>query len=482
MVLHEDLVLKALDEALSLGASYAEVRYQRDEVSEVALRNGNVIGFGKDVSEGMGIRVIVDGALGFASTNMLTIDEVRSTVERAVSRAKALAKLMREPISFSEERVGRASYNVIPKKDLSELSIEDRVTLGIEIHKSIINTVREVKVAVTAFFIRDHIQEKFIVNSDGAYIKSYIPRLSIMLNFVLAHPQKGTLQRYLSYGASGGSELIKEWKPEEEIVDEVKNLERVLVKGKEPPNDEIDVVVGPEVVGLIVHESAGHPMEADRILGREAAQAGESFVKPEMIGKYRIGTELVTIVEDPTIPGSYGYYLYDDEGVPARPRYLYYKGIINEPLHNRHTGKIFGVGSNGAARAMNYKSEPIIRMSNTYFKPGNMEFDELIEDIKLGVYIKSFMEWNIDDIRWNQRYVGLEAYIIRDGEVKEDEPVRNPVLEITTQGFYSRVTGVDKNLRFYPATCGKGEPAQGVPVWIGGPNVRVSRIRLGVRV
>jgi TldD protein len=88
------------------------------------------------------------------------------------------------------------------------------------------------------------------------------------------------------------------------------------------------------------------------------------------------------------------------------------------------------------------------------------------------------MEWNIDDVRWNQRYVGLEAYLIRNGELAE--PVRNPVLEITTQGFYSNIVAVDKELKFYPGTCGKGEPSQGVPVWFGGPDVRISKIRLGV--
>jgi len=238
------------------------------------------------------------------------------------------------------------------------------------------------------------------------------------------------------------------------------------------------VVVGQEVVGLLVHESCGHPMEADRILGREAAQAGESYVKPDMIGKYRVGTELVTVIDDPTIPGSNGFYLFDEEGVPARPRYLYLRGVLNEPLHNRHTAAIFGTRSNAAARAMDYKSEPIIRMANTYFAPGDMSFAELIEDIRFGVYIKSYQEWNIDDIRWNQRYVGLEAYIIRDGELAE--PVRNPVLEITTKGFYSRVVGVDKELMFFPGTCGKGEPSQGVPVWFGGPNVRLEPIKLGV--
>ncbi len=479
-MIDESLLMKILDKARELGASYAEVRYQRDSQRSVTLRNGSVIGADEMLFEGVGIRVIVNGSLGFAATNLLSIDELAKTVELAVSRARALSKLRKEPIEFSEERLGRAKYEVVPKVNIEDFSIEDRVKLGNELHKIINNSTRETKVAVTTYNFIEHIQEKYIVNSDGAFIRSKIPRVAIFINYVLASG-KGTLQRFVAYGASGGAELIKEWNVEKELSEEVGKLENVLLRGTEPPKDEVDVVVGPEVVALLVHESAGHPMEADRILGREAAQAGESFVKPDMIGKYRIGSEYVTIIEDPTIPGSYGYYLYDDEGVPARPRYLYLNGVINEPLHNRHTAKIFGVHSNGSARSMTYASEPIIRMSNTYFKPGDMSFEELIEDIKLGVYIKSYMEWNIDDVRWNQRYVGLEAYLIEDGEVKEDKPIRNPVLEVTTKGFYSRVVGADKNLRFFPGTCGKGEPAQGVPVWFGGPNVRVSKIKLGVR-
>jgi TldD protein len=227
----------------------------------------------------------------------------------------------------------------------------------------------------------------------------------------------------------------------------------------------------------MVHESCGHPSEADRILGREAAQAGKSFIKPNMIGE-RIGNRYATVIDDPTIPNSYGFYLYDDEGVSARPRYLYREGIINEFLHNRWTAKIFNVDSNAAARAMHYGSEPIIRMANTYLKPGDYRFEELLEDIKLGVYIKSYMEWNIDDERWSQRYVGLEAYLIENGELTK--LVRNPVLELTTKAFYSSIDAVGRDLRFYAGTCGKGEPMQGVPVWFGGPDVRLSKIKLGV--
>ena len=164
--------------------------------------------------------------------------------------------------------------------------------------------------------------------------------------------------------------------------------------------------------------------------------------------------------------------------MPARPRYIYYKGLINEPLHNRWSAAVFGTKSNAAARAMDFASEPLVRMANTYLEPGDRTFEELIEDIELGIYVKSYMEWNIDDIRWGQRYVGLESYIIRKGELAE--PVLYPALEFTTKSFYSSIMAKGKELRFYTGTCGKGEPAQGVPVWFGGPDVRLSKMRVEV--
>lgn len=478
MSFSEELLTRLIDEGSSAGASYVEVRYQNDYGISVSMRNGKVLGVGSFREEGVGIRVLVNGSLGFAATNDLSREGLSKALENAISRARSVAQLRKNPIQFTEERVGRASYEVVPKMKLEDVSIDGLMSLGKEVFRVLTESLSQVKLPVCVFSADTHAQEKLIITSDGAYVRSRVPRMYVSANLVLFHPQKGTLQRMKEFGSSGGGELLDMWRPVDVLVDEAKKLEVVLVNGVEPPKEPVDVVVGSEIVGLLVHESAGHPMEADRILGREAAQAGESYVKQEMIGKFRIGNELATVIEDPTIPGSNGFYLYDDEGVPARPRYLYKEGIINEALHNRHTANIFGVRSNAAARAMNYASEPIIRMSNTYLKPGTMSFDELIEDVSTGVFIKSYMEWNIDDIRWNQRYVGLEAYVIRGGELAE--PVRNPALEITTQGFYSNIVATDKELKFYPGTCGKGEPSQGVPVWFGGPNVRISKIRLGV--
>ncbi len=473
----EDIVLLAVDYARRIGAEYAEARYHKISSEELFSRNGDILGVGKGFEEGIGIRVIVNGALGFTSINKLDRDSIIGAVEKIVYQTRALSRCMKEKIVFSEARVGRSKYSVVAKKPFHTVSFDDKVKLHRELWSIVSRAKIESKISVFILRYSESIEEKIVVNSDGAFIHSITPRLSVMYNIVINHPEKGTMQKWEQLGASGGLEWLDDWRIHERVDEIATSMDNVLVKGKSPPRETIDVVVGSEIVGLIVHESCGHPSEADRILGREAAQAGKSFIKKGMIGE-RIGSEYATVIDDPTIPGSYGFYLYDDEGVPAKPRYLYRNGLINEHLHNRWTAYVYGVESNASARAMDYRSEPIVRMANTYFKPGDYSFDELLEDVKLGIYMKSFMEWNIDDERWSQRYVGLEAYLIEKGELKE--PVKYPVLEITTKSFYSNVDAADKDLKFYAGTCGKGEPMQGVPVWMGGPNVRLRNIRIGV--
>ena len=154
-------------------------------------------------------------------------------------------------------------------------------------------------------------------------------------------------------------------------------------------------------------------------------------------------------------------------------------GIINEFLHNRYTAAEFGLASNGASRSSGFDREPIIRMSNTFVEPGDHTLDELVKQVKLGIYFKTFTEWNIDDKRLNQRYVALEAYLIEHGEMKG--LVKAPVLEITTPRLWGSVKARSRTLEFEAATCGKGDPQQGAPVWTGGPDTLLGGIRLGSR-
>ncbi|MEM4589937.1 MAG: TldD/PmbA family protein, partial [Candidatus Micrarchaeia archaeon] len=168
---------------------------------------------------------------------------------------------------------------------------------------------------------------------------------------------------------------------------------------------------------------------------------------------------------------SFGYYLYDDEGIKARRKMLIKNGVINEFLQNRESAAKFGIKSNASARASNYSVEPIIRMSNTVVLPGDWKEEEMIRETRYGIYMKSFMEWNIDDRRWNQKYKGSEAYLIENGRITK--PVKGPTIEITTGTLWKSVNAVADNFELHAATCGKGEPMQGIPVSMGGASMRM---------
>jgi TldD protein len=474
--LEEELAREAVDHALRLGAQYAEARVQRDLGHTYTLKNGAAEPVNVTRKVGIGIRVIVDGVLGFASTNSLDRGQLRSTTESAVRTAKASKRLVTSPIRLSQEKSWEDNWEAKMKVDVRDVSPEEKYELLSTIEKSLTPENVHVSLPSRILIFDEDLTEKFYVNSEGSKLHGFVPHLSLLFFLTAQEPGKGVAQRLRHEAQSRGWEVVEDWKPKEIAADDAKMLGRLLREGVPPPKGDVDLVLGSEVTGIICHESCGHPQEADRILGREAAQAGESYLKPDMVG-HRIGSEHVTIIDDPTLPHSYGFYLYDDEGVKARPRVLIQEGLIAAFLQNRETAAELGGVSNGASRSSSYDREPIIRMANTYMKPGNHSLEELIEGVGNGIYMKNFMEWNIDDRRYNQRYVGLEAYMIENGRITT--PIRNPILEITTPGLYGSVDAVGKDMEYAGATCGKGDPMQGAPVWTGGPPIRLRKIRLG---
>ncbi|MBO3769984.1 MAG: TldD/PmbA family protein [Thermoproteota archaeon] len=469
-----ELLKRILDYAIASGASYAEARFHNDFEKNIALKNGEVEAVEANYERGIGIRVIVNGGLGFASTNLLKPETITSVVDKAIKMARASSLNKKTAISFSEEEAYSIEWSVFEKKNLENWSLNDKVDFLKKLDDEILS--QGVSVSSRYLAYSEERSERLYVNTEGAFISSRTTRPSFSALITVADPSKGVIQRTLQFGGSGGLEAVESWKLEEKLKEEVKALHKMLVDSIRTPEGIMDVVIGSEVTGIISHEASGHPGEADRILGREGAQAGESYLTPNDIGR-KIGSEIVNLVDDPTIPGSFGFYLFDDEGVKARRKYLIKEGRIFEFLMNRETAAKLGVKSNGSARASGYDVEPIVRMSNTFMLPGDYTLEELLNDVSKGVYIKSFMEWNIDDKRWNQRYVGLEAYLIEDGKLTV--PVKNPVIEITTEKLFTSIDAVGRDLGFTAATCGKGDPMQGVPVYTGGPSVRIRSIRVG---
>ncbi len=474
----EDLLEFVIELAKARGAAYAEARYQSDEAESNLLKNGVPEVSSFESRKGISVRLVIEGGLGFGATNQMNRRSLRAMVKSAAAAAKASSKLRIKPIAMSQADMYRGKEQIRPRVNFDAVDLEGRIALLSEIDSASVSAAEEAgaKLAGRYVSLDTLLTEKRILNTDGVKAESITPRVSMDMFLTAFDPEKGTAQRMLNLGESGGWENVERWDPVRLVAAESKALVKVLMKAEAVKEETSDVVLGPEVVGIISHESSGHPSEADRILGREAAQAGETYLGRDTLG-LKVGSDVVNVVDDPTLSRSYGHYLFDDEGVRARKRYLIKEGRIAEFLHNRETAAEFGVKSNAASRSVAYNREPIVRMANTFVEPGDLEFEELLEGVRFGVYLRNFMEWNIDDRRYNQRYVGLEAYRIEDGQLRG--MIRNPILEITTPALWSAVDAVGDKLEFSAATCGKGDPMQGVPVWTGGPHIRLRNVRMG---
>ena len=468
-----DIANFALNYAAGKTVEYAEVRAHSEKGEGLTMKNGVLDAYASAVDSGFCVRILADGGIGFASTNKWTKKEAKAVVEIAYKFAKMAQR--KNKIVFAEEKSVKANWKVDEKKKIEDVSPETRIETFVELDKEL--TSQGINVPGRMLSFGTGLTEKYFVNTEGSVISSYVPRVGAY-GFITVVENGNPEQAYKQFGYAGGWEALDEWKLTEQMINEIKVLQRVIKEAKAVKPGKMDLVCGCEVTGIAAHESCGHPMEADRILGREMSQAGKSFIYPD--GPFWLGTQIgspaVTIIDDPMVKNSYGYYEYDDEGIKARPRYLYKNGIINEFLHNRESAAKLNTRSNGASRALNYDREAIVRMANTFVQPGDMNEQEIFKDVKQGVYMKSFTEWNIDDKRFNQRYVGREAYLIEKGELKH--PIARPVIETTTQIFWSAVDAVSKKVEYDAASCGKGDPMQGMPVYTGGPIIRLREVHV----
>jgi TldD protein len=475
---YKDLADYCVREARRLGAEYAEARIHGGTGTGFLLKNGEPQPPMIEDSFGIAARVIVGGAMGFSATNLLSRERVKDLTAKTLKMAKSTARLVVEPIGMDDSKPARRKVRVAEKEPVENADPNWLKSLLLDIDKKVVKLGPGgggVKIPNRIMAASAGVEEKYVVTSDGARVESRVPRFHF---FGILTALKGgdTAQRMIQQGEAGGLEIVKRIRLLELVEDEARTLMLVLKEGEKAPTGIMDVVLSPELSGIAAHESVGHPQEADRILGREGAQAGESYLSKDSLGM-KVGSKEANVSDDPTIANSNGYSPVDDEGVAARKRRLIVDGKITEFLQNRSTSSLLGVRNNGASRSSGFDREPIIRMSNTFVEPGDYATtEELLKEVKDGIYLKSFTEWNIDDKRLNQRYIGLEAYRIKNGEATN--LVRAPVLEITTPALWGSVKGRSKRLEFEAANCGKGDPMQGIPVWTGGPDTLLAGVRI----
>ncbi|MFP3871984.1 MAG: TldD/PmbA family protein [Candidatus Aenigmatarchaeota archaeon] len=482
----------AVEYGLSNGADYVEGRFI-DSVSEnYFCRNGKFLSIQKRPTSGMGIRVLKDGSLGFGSVSSLRKKEVEDRINSLMKMAQMSER--KEPIRFSEERPVEDSWTVPVNMPFEDVSREEKQEFIKSLDKNIKSSGSKglslrSKIKNRILFFHTDSSKKYIVTSDGSKVESdesFISIYCVMNAKVKAEKE----QRLLGLGGASGWEWLEEKNVCDVITRESEKLVETVQRSESMDfHDPIDVIVGPEVSGIMAHENVGHPSESDRIMGREEAQAGGSFYK-ELLGleeegefkgikeaDIKMGSEAVSVIDDPTLKGSPGFYLYDDECVEAKQRYLIKEGRLNELLLNREFASRFGTCSNGAARSAGYSREPIPRMSNTFFEPKDHSKEELVEDVSQGLLIESFTEWNIDDRRYHSKYVGLETYLIKDGRIT-DKMVKRPALELTTPALLDSIDAVSDDYESRMNFCGKSDPMQPVSVSTGGPYLRIKDVRV----
>src|SRR5947209_1400001 len=389
-----DLANFALDYATKKGVSYAEARYEHQEQENFILKNGVLDALYVGQDRGVGVRVLVNGALGFAATNMRTKSDVRAIVDDAIKVAKASRR--KTKITFAHEDAIEMNWSIPEQRKLADVSVEEKIAEIQSVDRDLM--ALGLKIPARYFQFSDNRIVKYFANSEGSRIRSYSPRLRVF--YFLTVAQDGQVeQTYRNYGWSGGWEGIAAWDLRKRVSDEARSMQRSLVEGKKSPEGKMDLVAGPQVEGRVM-----------------------------------------------------------------------------EFLQNRETAAAMHTRSNGAARAVNYNVEAIVRMANTFVEPKDHTVEELLEDVKFGVYMKSFMEWNIDDKRYNAKYAGREAYLVENGEVKH--PVRNTIIELTTPAFWSAVDAVGKDLDFEAGFCGKSDPGQALDASLGGPTIRLRNVYL----
>jgi TldD protein len=474
-----DLCEAAVDAALAAGASYADARVVLRRAQLVATKNGLVEEISDLESEGIGVRVLVDGGWGFAADRRATEAGARDAALRATAFARAAPGGHRR--SLAPVDAHEAVYRTPLERDPFTVSIADKVALCLRAEEEMAHA----EVTVRSAFVRAHREHKFFVSSIGSAVEQEVVESGGGIEAIATSEGMFQVRSYPS--AHGGSSSQAGWEYVERL-DLVREAPRVgeqasaLLRADECPAGTTSVVLDSDQVMMQVHESIGHPTELDRVYGTEAAYAGTSFLTPGDLGSLRYGSELMNITADATTPGGLGTFAFDDEGVPARREPVVEAGVLSGFLTSRETAAKLGHGAGGSMRADGWSRMPLVRMTNLHLEPGEGSFDDLISGVDDGVYLETNKSWSIDDKRLNFQFGTQIAWEITNGKL--GRMLRDATYTGVTPIFWAGLDAVagPEHWQLKGLTnCGKGQPGQDGHVSHGTSPARFRGVEIGVK-
>jgi TldD protein len=477
-----DLTDRALDTAAQLGASYADVRVVRRREESIAVKTGRVEGVAMGESEGFGLRVLVDGAWGFASSDHLDLAEADRIAALAVRIAKASATALRRPVVLDDRPPAHGTFETPVVEDPFEVPLEAKIADLVAADRAA-STVKGI--AFTESMYAAQREWKTFAATDGSYIEQTITHVGTGLE---ANAIEGDEHQRRSYPDAGGGyqaagyEYIRSLDLGAHAEAYAEEAVELLTAPQCPPGRRT-IILDPSQLYLQLHESCGHPTELDRVFGTEASYAGTSFLTTDKLDEgFRYGSDKITIVADATAAGGMGSFGWDDEGVAAQAVPLVQNGIFVGYLSSRETAPRIGRRSGGAMRADGWNRIPLIRMTNVNLMPvPGMSLDEIVADTDDGLYLASNRSWSIDDRRLNFQFATEVAYEIKGG--KKGRLYKNPTYTGITYEFWRSCDAVGDERSFVmlgTPNCGKGEPGQTAHVGHAVPGARFRDVQVGV--
>jgi TldD protein len=477
-----DVARHAVESARGAGADHADARIVEEESEAITVRNQEMEGIDRSSSTGIGIRVLVNGFWGFAATARLEPAEIERTARLAVAIAKAAARLPMEPVRLAEVEPVTGTWHSPMQDDPFTVPLEEKVALLMEASRRMqaVDGVAFAEGGIDLFRRRT-----WLATSEGTAIEQTTVHSGAGIEATALGD--GEMQRrsfpnsFRGHIAASGFEHVRR-------IGLIEEAERTatealeLLGAKECPSEVTTLVLDSGQMELQVHESIGHPVELDRVLGMEEAYAGSSFVRPDDRGRLRYASDLVSITADATLPGGLGSFGWDDEGVPAQRTPIIVDGVFQDFISSRETAGVLGIPSSGAMRADGWQNFPLIRMTNISIEPREGTLADIIGDTADGVFMSTNTSWSIDDRRVNFQFGCEIAWRIKDGRLVE--MYRNPnYTGITTEFWRScdAVGGREDWTLWGTPNCGKGQPGQTARVGHGTSPGRFRNVQVGVR-
>jgi TldD protein len=478
----DDLIDRAIDAATGSGAGYADVRVVEHHAESLTVKNGALAATASDRSAGFGVRVLVDGSWGFASSQDLDLGEAERIARRAVAIARASRLAGGPAVVLDDTPPETGSWATPYVEDPFAVSLDEKLRILFEADAAM---ARAPAIALRESTMEARRDAKRFGSSEGARVEQQL--LSCGAGIVATAVNEHESQER-SYPKSLGGQVVGAGFEAIRGMDLPANGQRIaeeavaLLDAPQCPSGEMDVILEASQVAIQVHESCGHPTELDRVLGMEASFAGTSFLTTDRLDQLQYGSTIVNIDADATAPGGLGTFGWDDEGVPAQNVPLVSAGRFVGYLTSRETAPVIGRRSMGSSRSATWRNLPLIRMTNVSLRPGEAgTLEDLIADTDDGLLLGTNRSWSIDERRLNFQFGTQIGWLIKRGQ--RAGMVKNPTYTGITPRFWGScdaICGPNEWRQWGEPYCGKGEPMQTAAVGHGAAPARFRGVQVGV--